>query len=123
MRFCNQFGMYAGICTVKPVESIIKEKLFNKGWSVKQLAERMEPPQSYQNLHRRLNNNTLDVQWIAMISSAMEHDFFSDLSREFVEDSKRKKFNVDNVVMEPSVDYNATEKAVEKILREKGIIK
>lgn len=60
---------------------------------------------SHQNLQARLSKLHLSTDFIEQLSDALEHDFFADLSLEY----KKKHFNVQSIVEEPTAKYGKSE--------------
>lgn len=91
-------------CIVKTKdENIVMRFIHDKHINKSKLAEKLG--MSSQNLQGRLVKNSLPSDFIEQLSDALEHDFFADLSLEY----KKKHFNVQSIVEEPTAKYGKSE--------------
>jgi hypothetical protein len=71
---------------MKTIVGMIKERLAKKDMNPSQLARLCGTTE--QNMIKKLKKHDMDTAWVARISVAMEHDFFAELSREWVNQNK-----------------------------------
>lgn len=104
--------------TVKTITRMVSDYLNDRGIRPAALARMVETPQ--QNLSKKLAKNHMDSYWIEKISTAVNHNFFKDLSDEYEREINKGK-SVDEIVEEPLRKYGkpTLEAMIEEIVDKK----
>lgn len=95
---------------------ILIRYISQKGISKSKLAYMIDD--TPQNLGKRLKRGYIDCNDLYKISSALEHNFFKDLSEEYEREKRKSMPVVDMIMREPEAVYGGLEAVVRKIVRE-----